>query len=412
MKALTYGGIALITLFAASTASSADLGGNCCADLEERVAELEATTARKGNRRVTLEVSGHVNQIVVFSDYDAIDIGGGFSTTGGADGAENGNDPRSSSRFRFKGEGKISADWSAGYLMEIGVSNSDLSTRHNALFMKSKTFGTVWLGRTSDAADGIAQIDLGQSVNVNLDFTLYQSLIGDTLTIGPGGVTVPLSQVVGLASGFDGGRTDLVKWASPTIAGFVASASWAQDDNMALALRYAGEFGAIRVAAGVGYQMRRDQSVSRPVNVELGPLTIPGTASVGIGDSDVLSGSASIMHIPSGLFMTGSAGEIDFKDATSLLGGTLKSRGYAGKVGVRAKVSAMGHTQLSAEYGVIKLSGTAFSVGDSSYYGAEISQEIDAAAAKLSLTYRRIDADYGFFKDETDVIAAGVKIQF
>ena len=29
-----------------SSASAADLGGNCCADLEERVAELEATTAR------------------------------------------------------------------------------------------------------------------------------------------------------------------------------------------------------------------------------------------------------------------------------------------------------------------------------------------------------------------------------
>ena len=28
------------------SASAADLGGNCCADLEERIAELEATTAR------------------------------------------------------------------------------------------------------------------------------------------------------------------------------------------------------------------------------------------------------------------------------------------------------------------------------------------------------------------------------
>lgn len=41
------------------TSQAADLGGNCCADLEERVAELEATTARKSNRKVTLEVYGH-----------------------------------------------------------------------------------------------------------------------------------------------------------------------------------------------------------------------------------------------------------------------------------------------------------------------------------------------------------------
>ena len=43
-------------------AYAADLGGDCCADLEERVAELEATTARKGNRKVSLTISGQVNK--------------------------------------------------------------------------------------------------------------------------------------------------------------------------------------------------------------------------------------------------------------------------------------------------------------------------------------------------------------
>ena len=51
-----------------TSASAADLGGNCCADLEERIAELEATTARKGNRKVSLTVSGWVNQQVTFWD--------------------------------------------------------------------------------------------------------------------------------------------------------------------------------------------------------------------------------------------------------------------------------------------------------------------------------------------------------
>ena len=53
---------------AATSASAADLGGNCCADLEERIAELEATTARKGNRKVSLTVSGWVNQQITFWD--------------------------------------------------------------------------------------------------------------------------------------------------------------------------------------------------------------------------------------------------------------------------------------------------------------------------------------------------------
>ena len=49
-------------------ASAADLGGDCCGDLEERIAELEATAARKGNRKVSLEVSGHVNEAVLWWD--------------------------------------------------------------------------------------------------------------------------------------------------------------------------------------------------------------------------------------------------------------------------------------------------------------------------------------------------------
>src|SRR5689334_5107509 len=42
-------------------AHAADLGGTCCSDLEERVAELEATTAKKGNRKVSLTISGQVD---------------------------------------------------------------------------------------------------------------------------------------------------------------------------------------------------------------------------------------------------------------------------------------------------------------------------------------------------------------
>ena len=42
--------------------------GDCCADLEERVAELEATTARKGNKKVSVQLYGKVNRAVLFWD--------------------------------------------------------------------------------------------------------------------------------------------------------------------------------------------------------------------------------------------------------------------------------------------------------------------------------------------------------
>ena len=53
---MTLGGFAM----SASPAKAADLGGDCCADLEERVAELEATTVRKGNKKVSVTLSGWV----------------------------------------------------------------------------------------------------------------------------------------------------------------------------------------------------------------------------------------------------------------------------------------------------------------------------------------------------------------
>ena len=48
-----------------SAGFAADLGGSCCADLEERVAELEATSVRKGNRNVSLQVYGQVNRALL-----------------------------------------------------------------------------------------------------------------------------------------------------------------------------------------------------------------------------------------------------------------------------------------------------------------------------------------------------------
>jgi hypothetical protein len=49
---IVIGGVAMTP----TAARAADLGGDCCADLEERVAELEATTVRKGNRKVSLTI--------------------------------------------------------------------------------------------------------------------------------------------------------------------------------------------------------------------------------------------------------------------------------------------------------------------------------------------------------------------
>ena len=105
------------TVFVAKPAKAADLGGDCCADLEERVAELEATTARKGNKKVSVQIYGKVNYAVMFWD------------DGGEQNVYSVNNYNESSRTGFKGNAKISDDWSAGYRLEWEY-------RHGRLFAR------------------------------------------------------------------------------------------------------------------------------------------------------------------------------------------------------------------------------------------------------------------------------------
>ena len=69
----TTASIGALLFLAPAPVDAADFGGDCCADLEERVAKLEATTARKGNRKVSLTVGGHVSTACLLYTSDAAD---------------------------------------------------------------------------------------------------------------------------------------------------------------------------------------------------------------------------------------------------------------------------------------------------------------------------------------------------
>ncbi len=114
LSALVAAGL-LVGGLSAGSASAADLGGNCCADLEERIAELEATTARKGNRKVSLTISGWVAEQVMYWDDGVARQNiyvGGIGTT-------------LASHFKFTGQATISPGWYAGYVLHVEVYGSD-----------------------------------------------------------------------------------------------------------------------------------------------------------------------------------------------------------------------------------------------------------------------------------------------
>ena len=167
-------GLGLGVFSGSRTAGAADLGGDCCADLEERVAELEATTVRKGNKKVSVSLSGWVIKSANWWD----------------DGSEQNvyigdKDLGLSSHFTISGSAQISPGWSAGYTMYIeapggvfGFATNQfqdnagvvtgiggLNTFLSYMWIKSDHWGTVNWGQSSQATDSLALLpDLSGTV--------------------------------------------------------------------------------------------------------------------------------------------------------------------------------------------------------------------------------------------------------
>ncbi len=434
---------AVALLGGVSAAAAADLGGDCCADLEERIAELEATTARKGNRKVSLTVYGQVNQAVLFWD-DTVERNAYVV-----------NNKTATTYFGFEGSATISPEWRAGYLIEIetasansdfvdqgvigffdpnspsgqtpitaftGVAGDDgrtgLFLRHSNWWLENKRLGRVTIGQQSNATDNIAEMDLSRTSAVSLSsvetwnegFWLRSEQDGLAITM-PGltlvsGTGLPVSIVGDLWRGnFDGGRGNFVRYDSPVLSGFVFSASWGEDDDWAVALRYAGSFNGVSVRAGIGYQDGKTIDSDSLIAIVGGANNIPTHREV--------VGSFSLLHEPTGLYLTMAGGSRRWEsDALPVTGLELNDEKYLYvKGGILRKWFPMGQTSIYGEYYRIWDVGvTVTDPQDPSFFlnnrlnetaeafGFGVVQHIDSAAMELYVAYRRYQAN-----DITDI---------
>jgi hypothetical protein len=382
---------ALMCAMPAFSASAADLGGGCCADLEERVAELEATTARKGNRVVSLQVSGQVNKALLIWD-DGVDSDA-FVVDPDSDG----------SRFRFTGSARLKPGWTAGYTMEFSLFDAasnlvsqendegtvdGLRVRRNFLYVESEQFGRVTIGQENQATDGINEIDIVATYST-VSKTHYA---GEFSLRTAGGGTLPL-QWADVLGAIGGGQDDIVRYDTPSIYGFIASASWGDDDVWDVALRFAKEFNSVRIAAGVGY-LKDDREDS--------------------GVDDQLSGSISAIHVPSGIFATFAAGSRSFD------GGAEEATNLYFKAGISRQWNSYGATTLFADYaqfenfgegafladGGVEQPDITLASSEASVFGFGIVQGIDSAAMNLYAVAQFFDTDL-VDSDGDDVDAEG-----
>ena len=395
------------------SATAADLGGNCCADLEERIAELEATTARKGNRKVSLTISGQISQQLLFWD----------------DGIRNDvyvNGPtQSNSRWRMTGSAKISPEVTAGFLYELEAFASSSATdqtnggadrnltntalREALVWIEHARLGRVTIGHGSTAANNAILVDLsGKGMAASNDVTLHNS--GFLLHLG-GGAYSPLrwSNFFNVPGGtWLNPRLEHIQYRTPTIAGFSLGASAGEDNYWDVEGRYSGEFNGVRIAARLGY------SVNSEFN---GPIGVIGCATECERRIEQLAGSMSVRHMPTGLFFTGAAGTRDVNNSDAV--GSYDAHFYYLSSGVARNITGLGDTVFYGEYS--KWVGNAQEqlgvvLGEDAaleHWGVGMVQHVDAAAMEFWLAYKNYSiTDVANTVDDLHLFLAGTRIRF
>ena len=315
--------LVLISALVTSRAALAD-SSDCCTDLEARIAELEETTARKGNRKVSLAISGWVNE-ALFAWDDGVEqnayIGTNFVEQ---------------SRFKFVGEAKINKEWSAGYILEVGVqghpsnrwdqdnissqhpspANSEfaLNLRKSNWFLKSSRLGQLAVGLNGMATYHLLD-DADPTLTRNVNdvegagvFLAAFKLRHDGEFIGNLRWTDVLRGIANSTPG-DGLRRDIVRYDTPEWHGFSGAASIGGTYLGDVMLNYKGDIGDFSVVARGGYGWSNDPGSLQ--ESDIGTFVPDGTPCIS-ASTNLTSlpnfhcrwgGIAStIMHNPTGLF--------------------------------------------------------------------------------------------------------------
>lgn len=398
--------VAFSTAFA-MPALSADLGTDGVADLEERVSELEATTVRKGNRKVSVTISGWVSEQIVYWD-DGVEKNTYVTSLGSA----------YASNFNITGKATIAPGWTAGYKLHIEGITSDVYTTnqdtprgpaalsggpagslqvlYSYWFLDSERLGKLSVGKISPADDS-AVVALDSSGTLQAAYWVAYDVFGFSVR---GNFAPNETLTWGNASscrGYGGGPGDcngvplnVVRYDSPSFGGFSTSLSWGEDDNWAGALRYIARHGNFKVAGVATYSETTDSRQGAPLD----------------GKLEYTQGSGYLEHVPTGLFAHAAWGHID-QDVNPQ--NNPASDTYYIKAGERLKLTSIGATIPYGEYlyandsaFVVNNKGTATTSDDvgrviagseARFWGGGVVQEVDAASLSVWLRYRHHEVD-------------------
>lgn len=188
------------------------------------------------------------------------------------------------------------------------------------VFAEHARYGKLWLGHGSTASDGTAEVDKSATSVVN--YASISDLAGGLLFYDQDADDYSGTSIGNAFSDLDGnGRLDRVRYDTPRFGGLMLSGDVASNQRGSAAVTWEeGDLAGFSTAAALGY------------------------SDPGSGRDYLVSGSASALHLGSGLSVTVSAGTRDNEGRDS-------SQNYYAKLGWQTMgITDIGRTAFSVDY--------------------------------------------------------------
>ena len=354
------------------------------------IAGPAAAELKNGQDKVKLVIGGHVAKAVLFADDGktarTLIVDNGAATT----------------RLNFSAEAPVTDDFAFGAQLQVEASsnNSGIVTIHTGagdsnqlnrgfterkaeVMMTSKRFGKIWLGQGSTVTDEIVESDLsGTAVSGNY---ADSSVIGSALVFYNTRTRAWDGPAVGdVVVSLNGSLDDRIRYDTPDVGGFVASASFTSGGPGEAALRYSGKLGPFELAAALGYA---------------------NLSGINTTVDDQVVGSVAVLH-ESGLNAAFSAGTRNHK-ATNRSDGS----SYYGKVGYIAKLFGIGPTAAAVDYGVYDDYGQ--NGDEAKQYSFAIVQHFEDIGSQVYIMGKAFELDRtGETFDDVKLLLVGGRVQF
>lgn len=373
-----------------------ELNGDCCTDLGQWMADLEAATVAKGTRKVSLIFSGYVARQVMAWD-DGVERNTYVADIG----------PTQATNLRIGGQAAIAPGWTAGYLIRVqDLSDSTqrlsqfldndrqgLNVQMSNWFVASNNYGKVTLGKQALASKSAAMYTDLSGTQLIANYVLFDGggfflrQRRELLPLRWGDIAYCYSQARPWGGDCDGIVMDGVRYDTPLFADISASASLGEDDDWEVAGRYNGETAGFRIALGLGYSVNTDE------NTQLPPVSVHK-------DSGYFQAGGYLQHLSSGIFLHGAYGE-ESNHGEPILSGLIEpdSNQWYAKGGLRRTWARLGATVLWGEYAqYLDQTGPAalnagVTAGEFTRWGVGIAQECEKAAMTLWVRYRQHDGE-------------------